>query len=68
MKEVLKVLENFNGKILFSDAFKTSSRGELIITFLAILELIKNRKITVNQKHNFSEIYILMKEEKVDEQ
>lgn len=68
MKEVLKILKNFNGEILFSDAFKTSSRGELIITFLAILELIRNKKIRVNQKHNFSEIYIFMKEEKADEQ
>lgn len=68
MKEVLNFLKNINGEILFSDAFKTATRTELIITFLAILELIRNNKIKVMQKYNFSDIYIILKEENTNEQ
>lgn len=64
MKEVLAVLKKFDSEVLFLDVFKSASRTELIITFLAILELIRNNKIRVNQKHNFADIYIVLKEEK----
>ena len=38
------------------------SRTELIVTFLAILELIKQQRIKVTQEHSFGEIYIELRE------
>lgn len=62
MEEVLNVLKKYGGEILFFEMFYETSKAELIFTFLAILELIRNNKIYVNQKHNFSEIFIFLKE------
>jgi len=46
-------------RILFSDIFKEStSKTEKIVTFLAMLELIKTKHIQVTQDKIFDEIYI----------
>ncbi len=51
-------------KIVFSTLAKQcSSKIELVVTFLALLELIKLRFITVVQENNFKEIYV----ERIDE-
>lgn len=43
----------------FREAFKKdASKSEVVVTFLAVLELIKIKKISVTQKNNFDEIYI----------
>ncbi len=62
MKDVLRLLQSAGGEILFSDVFNLASRSELIIIFLAVLELIRNNEVIVRQKQNFSEIYIFSKE------
>lgn len=46
-------------KLYFTDIFNdTSSKGQVIVTFLAILELIKTKEITVLQENNFADILI----------
>jgi len=46
-------------KLIFSKLFSSkSSKQDIVITFIAILELIQNRKIKVLQKKNFDEILI----------
>ncbi len=51
-------------KIKFSECFQSDySRGEIIITFLAMLELLKKQFITVKQDDVFTEIEIEIKEE-----
>lgn len=59
IREVIKVLV---GKTFFafSDLFslKTSSGTEVVTGFLAILELTKIKKIKLEQKNQFSEIYV----------
>jgi segregation and condensation protein A len=40
---------------LFSSA---ASRSEMVVTFLAVLELIRMKQLTVRQEHEFSEIVI----------
>ncbi len=46
-------------RVKFSDAFKCdSSKTEVVVTFLAMLELIRIKKIAVMQKDNFDEIII----------
>ncbi len=43
----------------FSDAFKKdASKQEIVTTFLAVLELIKIKKIIVKQNNNFDDIFI----------
>ena len=58
MEELISLLHRMNGRLRFADAFSGSSRGELITTFLAMLELIKLHSIAVQQQGQFGEIYI----------
>lgn len=61
MEELLSLLNRMEGRLRFAEAFKGGSRGELITTFLAMLELIKLHTITVRQQGQFGEIYIYIK-------
>ncbi|HLC45069.1 MAG TPA: segregation/condensation protein A, partial [Patescibacteria group bacterium] len=45
-----------------TDALKTNSRTEIIVTFLALLELIKQQILTVEQEMLFSDIKIRRKD------
>lgn len=56
---LLALLKENNGNICFNSVFKTkTSKAELITTFLAMLELIKIKRITVYQTGLFSPIYL----------
>ncbi|MBC8525258.1 MAG: segregation/condensation protein A [Candidatus Cloacimonetes bacterium] len=57
IKEIRKLLRK-NKKILFSDIIQRCSKLEIITFFLAILELIRLKKISVFQNKQFSEIHI----------
>lgn len=65
MEDIILLLGRSRGKLLFSEAFRSGSRGELIVTFLALLELMKLRTVTVKQQRSFAEIYICVREEEV---
>ncbi len=58
-KVVLEFLEN-NKQVLFRDLLLTQVNEKiiLIVTFIAILELMKSRKVTLNQNKPFAEIWI----------
>lgn len=58
MEDLLALLSRSDGIVLFSEAFPSGSREELIVTFLAVLELIKLHAVTVKQIMAFAEIYI----------
>jgi len=58
MQEILSLLSKTDGRLLFSEAFRSGTRSELITTFLALLELMKRRMVTVRQPRLFAEIYI----------
>lgn len=62
IKEVYFVIKYNHGKVLFSKLNKTSNLEELVVTFLAILELVKLNKITANQNYIFGEIVIYQRE------
>ena len=62
MEDILSLLSRAQGKLLFSEAFRSGTRSELIVTFLALLELMKRRLVTVRQQRSFSEIYITARE------
>lgn len=58
IREVLDILES-REYVPFSHLFSTqSSRKMLIVTFLALLELIRLKQVRVTQTDNFSEIHI----------
>lgn len=58
VEEILKRLEK-KEKISFSLLFKEClSKGELIVTFLALLELIKQKRVRIRQPRLFGEIAV----------
>lgn len=62
IKEIRKVIAG-RTSIFFSRLFnKRSSKLELIVTFLAILELVKMNKITAAQEHLFDDILVINRE------
>lgn len=64
MAEISFLLKKKQGRLLFSDAFaRTGSRAELIATFLALLELMKLKRVAIEQMHTFADIYIKVKDE-----
>ncbi len=60
MTMIVTLLKRSGGKLLFIEAFETGNKTELIVTFLALLELIKLKSIKVTQQRPFAEIYIAM--------
>lgn len=57
--EQLMTLMKERGQVRFSELFERStSRSEVVVTFLALLELIRLKQITVAQPEPFSEIHI----------
>jgi len=57
IEELTKLLKTHK-KILFSDLIKHSGRGEIIAFFLAILELMKRKAVSVFQSKEFSDLHI----------
>ena len=59
MGDVLKQLELAGGRQSFYDLFVDDDRDMIVVTFLAILELMKHQKIVIEQEHNFDEIFLM---------
>lgn len=59
MGDVLKQLERAGGRQSFYDLFIDDDRDMVVVTFLAILELMKHQKIVIEQEHNFDEIFLM---------
>ena len=47
-----------SNSVQFSSLLKTGNKNETVVTFLAMLELIKQNAVTIHQDHNFSDIEI----------
>ncbi|HEY8361845.1 MAG TPA: segregation/condensation protein A [Tissierellaceae bacterium] len=63
IEQVYDIVVNMK-KVNFKDFFsKSATKSELIITFLAILELIKLNKVKVYQDQPFGDITIVLREE-----
>lgn len=61
--DIMNLLHRGNHKIAFTDAFtRAGTRAELIVTFLAVLELIKLKKIKIEQEFSFAPIYMRLNE------
>ncbi len=68
MEEIINELRGFQGKKKFTELFPYHDKNHIVVTFLAILELMKKNVVLIEQQNNFSEIYISSSEfSKVDE-
>ncbi len=54
IREILKDKKRLN----FVDLFDDFSKPYVVVTFLSILEMVKNREINIKQDNNFSDIYL----------
>ncbi len=63
MTDILGILESFQGQMEFRQALKRAgSKTEMVSTFLAILELIRLRRIRVRQAETFGPIFLTWRE------
>ncbi|MBS4217261.1 segregation/condensation protein A [Bacillus sp. FJAT-49711] len=63
MTEILHELKSRNARFRFYDLFPQNDRGHIVITFLAMLELMKRNEITVEQDEIFGEIHLSARRE-----
>ncbi|WP_099092745.1 segregation/condensation protein A [Bacillus weihaiensis] len=59
MDEILQNLRSSPGRKRFVDLFSSNNREHLVVTFLAILELMKSQQIIIEQENNFADIFIM---------
>lgn len=57
MQQIIQDIRT-SGRKKFSELFTSSSREHLVVTFLAVLELMKTKEVECEQEDNFSEIFI----------
>ncbi|MDP4162505.1 MAG: segregation/condensation protein A [Bacillota bacterium] len=58
MTEILLELKNLRRRKSFTELFPYPDKEHIVVTFLAILELIKRKEIDVEQQGNFEEIFV----------
>lgn len=58
MEEILSLLDKTKEKVSFEHLFPYPSRSHIVVTFMAILELMKGNVINCQQEENFASIYI----------
>lgn len=58
MDEIMTELRNVPGRRSFYDLFPYDSKDHLVVTFLAVLELMKKNLINIEQEHNFSDLFV----------
>lgn len=58
MTEIMNELRHINGRKNFNDLFTIAAKEHIVVTFLAVLELIKRKEIDVEQHENFGDIFV----------
>jgi len=58
MEEIVNELKGYRGKKKFTELFPYRDKNHIVVTFLALLELMKKNAVLIEQQNNFSEIYI----------
>jgi segregation and condensation protein A len=59
MEEILVELKSFKGRKSFYELFPFPQKEHIVISFLAILELMKRQEIHIEQEKNFAEIFVM---------
>jgi segregation and condensation protein A len=65
MSEIMECLKQQHLRVNFHDLFPLPAKEHIVVTFLAILELIKRKEINVEQQENFGEIFVAAAEKGV---
>ncbi|TRZ37691.1 segregation/condensation protein A [Niallia circulans] len=63
MEEILRFIKSKRGRIHFEELFPVHDKTHIVVTFLAVLELMKRQTLFVEQEHNFADIFVVGKEE-----
>lgn len=58
MNDIMHKLKKTTHRMRFDDLFPVSNKEYIVVTFLAVLELMKRREITVIQEDNFADIFV----------
>lgn len=61
MEEITDQLKQISGRISFVQLFPSVEKEYIVVTFLAVLELMKRNEIIVEQENNFAEIFVEIK-------
>ncbi|WP_097677920.1 segregation/condensation protein A [Bacillus massilinigeriensis] len=61
MEEIVTVLQKAKKRMNFFDLFPFEDKEHIVVTFLAILELMKRNELFVEQEMNFADIYVMSK-------
>ncbi|ALX47994.1 segregation/condensation protein A [Lentibacillus amyloliquefaciens] len=64
MTEVLDKVKYSSSGIAFDELFEYPSKSHIVVTFMAILELMKNNEVMCIQKNHFEQLYVLFMEDK----
>lgn len=56
--EIKKILEH-KKRVNFIELFQVQTKSYTIVTFLAILDLARSKKLIIEQDHNFNDIYLI---------
>lgn len=67
MGQIMNRLRMNNGRCFFSDLFEREERYELVVAFLALLELMKENEVICYQERNFEDFMIYEREAFHDE-
>lgn len=59
MEEILIELKSFKGRKSFYELFPFPQKEHIVVSFLAILELMKRQEIHIEQEKNFAEIFVM---------
>ncbi|WP_428912623.1 segregation/condensation protein A [Niallia sp. Krafla_26] len=62
MQEILHDLKGIKGRTHFFDLFPAHDKEHIVVTFLAVLELMKQNEIMIEQEKNFADIYVFAME------
>ncbi len=63
MEEILGFIKSKRGRTHFEELFPVHDKTHIVVTFLALLELMKRQALFVEQEHNFADIYVVGKVE-----
>lgn len=68
MSDIMNLLYLKDGKLLFSKLFEENiTREEMVVTFLAMLELMKQKRIVVFQHHLFDDMVIQFRKDELSD-
>lgn len=64
MLDIMNLLQENNNALAFARTLEhANDRGEQIATFLAVLELLRLKRIVIRQKESFAPIYLFLRED-----